>query len=99
MKKICLGICDSNQPHGGSKAQQDAIKIATDKCKYSYLPFECKGDNFLIGSIRPLLEFHVYKNIRKIHDSIVFINHPFTLVSIIHGGGASKTEFSYPGIS
>ena len=92
MEKICLGICDPNKPHAGSKAQQDAIKIVTDKCKYTYLPFECKGDDFLIGSIRPLLEFHVYKNIRKIKDSIVFINHPFTLVAIIHEGGGNLAK-------
>ena len=86
MEKVCLGICASKEPHAGPKAQQDAIKIAIDKCKYSYLPFECNGDDFLIGSIRPLLEFHVYKNIRKIHDSIVFINHPFTLIAMLYGG-------------
>ena len=86
MKKVCLGICTTTEPHAGPKAQQDAIAIAIDKCNYSYLPFECKGDNFLIGVIRPILELYVYKNICKIHDSIVFINHPFTLVTMIHGG-------------
>ena len=62
------------------------VGLFQSRAKYSYLPFECNGDDFLIGSIRPLLEFHVYKNICKIHDSIVFINHPFTLIAMLYGG-------------
>lgn len=90
-ERICFGIVNnpSTSKNAGQKAPTDAIHIATQNCGYSLLPFSFPGSEFKIGVIRPLLEAKVMAAIRKINGSIILINYPFTLVSLIHSGYAS----------
>lgn len=90
-ERICFGIVNnpSTSKNAGQKAPTDAIHIATQNCGYSLLPFSFPGSEFKIGAIRPLLEAKVMAAIRKLKGSIIFINYPFTLASLIHSGYAS----------
>ena len=95
MKRICFGFCDSNTPHAGFKAPRDAVYISTNICRYEYIAFSCKNDNFLIGAIRPFLELHIFRQIKRIKNSIVFINHPFTLFVMLHYGYSYLAKKNY----
>ena len=74
--------------NAGSKAPDDALHIVKDQCGYTILPFSCRGADFKIGVIRPALELHILKAMRRISGSIVFINFPFTLAVMLHYGFA-----------
>lgn len=96
MKKKCFGFCVSTAfPHAGYKAPKDAINIAINISGYEYIPFSCKNDNFLIGAIRPFLELYVFRQIKQIKNSIVFINHPFTLFVMLHYGYSYLAKRNY----
>ena len=90
MNKFCIGFCNDKKPNAGHKAQIDAIEIASQASGYSYIPFTCKGEDFIIGNIRPLLEFHVFssflKRLRHLSNTILFINHPISLYFMVWGG-------------
>lgn len=90
MNRVCIGFKDYKTLDAGSKAKQDAENIIVNHLSYTLFSLSCKGQNFHISHLHPFLELYNLPRFKKIKNSIVFIQQPFSIAAL---------NFSFPFIS
>ena len=78
MKRICIGLPTYEGTNGGIKAKRDAIAIA-QKNGFELFELSSFANKIHIKDFLPITELANLWRLRKIKNSIVFIQHPFPL--------------------